>query len=63
LDIIPEKYQKCVREKILKYLDIMNAEEEREIENWSMVEFIALPGTELASEKLSKLMNEKIKSR
>ena len=63
LEIIPEKYKIGIKEKILIYLEVMTNLEEKEVENWSMIDFISLPETGLSSERLSKWMAETIKSR
>ena len=40
IDLVPEKYRRGVRERILSFIDLMGEEEEGEIIGWDMTEFI-----------------------
>jgi len=52
IDLVPGKYRREVKEKILRFMEEMTEAEEEEIRDWSMTEFIQ---TENAKNKTAKL--------
>jgi len=53
LSLVPEKWKNIIRNKIIKYLKIMNEEDEELLHNWNMTPFLELDSTKMAHSKLT----------
>lgn len=63
IELMPEKYRSAVKEKILKYLPIMDLEDENKLMSWDMKDLIESDTVAQQSESLTNQMSAALKPR
>ena len=57
IGLIPDKYQRNIKERILKFIKPMSKEEEIEVSQWEMTEFLEEAGTMKNSREIIDLFD------
>ena len=58
LTFIPDKWRTNIRNKILKYLEIMDKEDEEILRNWNMYPFLESGSTKKSHSKLTSFWQD-----